>query len=152
MCETNQFGFSEYIKKTLGTERQILSGDPSTFHFAMTIDEMEDILNAGDIFALFWILDSIKEESRSDFLEDIRDAYLEAIETYEKGGIENVDRHFRDGMHYTYCYTKKLPIDDDTRKKAVKFFVSDSTKYKLGMLIVAYAIGRYSEQREKGEE
>ena len=132
---------------------QIFNGDEPTFHFAITIDGLEEILDAGDIYALFWIDDHFEDdESKSCFLSNLQDDYFEAVEAYEAGGAENIDRHFRNGMHYTYCYKKKLPINDESEKKAVKFFMSDRTKYKLGMLIVAYAIGRYSEQRENGVE
>jgi len=151
---SDQLGFSEYIKSTLGTEKQIFSGDEATFHFAMSIDGMEEILDAGDIYALFWILDTFdSDEDIGGYLRDLQDEYLEAAESYEAGGIKNIDRHFRDGMHYTYCYTKKLPINDDTRKKAVKFFMSEGTSYKIGMLIVAYTIGRYIESMlEEGKD
>jgi len=141
----DQLGFSEYIKNTLGPEEQLLIGEETIFHFAMIIDELEEVLDLGDVYTLYWIIDHFKEKDRGGYLEEIREAYWEAEQAYMDSGIEDIDRHFREGMHYTYCYTKNLPINDETREKAIKFFMSERTRYKLGRLIVAYAIGRYIE-------
>lgn len=138
----DQLGFSEYIKSTLGSEEQLLIGDETLFNFAMTIDELEEVLDADDIFALYWIIDHVEEKDVGGYLSDLQEAYFEADQAYEESRTEDIDRHFREGMHYAYCYTKKLPLNDETRKKAVKFFMSDRTRYKLGKLIVAYTIGR----------
>lgn len=140
----DQLGFSEYIKSTLGPEEQLLMGDETLFHFAMTIDGLEEALDMGDVFALYWIIDHVEEkEDVGGYLEEMQDAYWEAEDAY----VDNkpIDRHFREGMHYVYCYIKGLPINDETRERAIKFFMSEKAKYKLGNLIVAYAIGRYIE-------
>lgn len=139
----DQLGFSEYIKSILDPEEQLLLGDETIFHFAMLIDELEEVLDMGDVYALYWIIDHVKEKDRGGYLEEIQETYCEAHQADEEGRIEDIDRHFKEGMHYTYCYIKKLPINDETREKAIKFFMSEKTKYKLGRLIVAHAIGRY---------
>ncbi len=139
----DQLGFSEYIKSTLGSEEQLLMGEETIIHFAMTIDGLEEVLDMGDVFALYWIIEHVEEKDVGGYLEEMQDAYWKAEDAY----VDNkpIDRHFKEGMHYTYCYTKKLPINDETKKKAIEFFMSDEDKYKLGNLIVAYAIGRYIE-------
>ena len=141
----NQLGLSELIKSTLGSEEQLLVGDETIFHFAMRIDELEEILDSDDIRALDWIIDHIKEEDRGGYLKEIHEAYDDAMWFYNENKIEDIDRHFREGMQYTYCYVKNLPINEETKKKAIAFFMSLKAKYKLGRLIVAYAIGRYIE-------
>ena len=141
----DQLGFSEFIKSTLGPEEQLLIGDETIFNFAMTIDGLEEVLDMGDVFALYWRIDHIKEKDVGGYLKEMQEAYCEASQAYEEGRIEDIDRHFKEGMHYTFCYTKESPINDKTRKKAIKFFMSERTKYKLGSLIVAYTIGNYIE-------
>jgi hypothetical protein len=44
-----QLGFSELLQGILGLEKKILSGCKDIFHFAMKIDELEELLEQDDI-------------------------------------------------------------------------------------------------------
>ena len=112
------------------------------FDFAMRIDELEELLRAEDIFALFWITDHLEEEGHTGFLVGLESDYIDAWGVYdETRSIEGIERHFVDGMQYVYCYLKALPVNETTRIDAVKWFLSDRTKYTFGRVLVAYAIG-----------
>ena len=138
----DQLGFTELLQGILGPESKILSGHKDTFHFAMNIDHLEELLEQDDIYALFWVNDHIKKKDRAEFLLDLENNYSEAQGSYEEtGSIEGIERHFVDGMQYVYCYLKDLSVGENTRADAVKWFLSNRTKYKLGRVIVAYAIG-----------
>jgi len=137
-----QLGLSNLLKGILGPENKILSGHKDMFHLAMKIDGLEELLEQDDIYALFWINVNIEEKDRAGFLLDLEDEYIEASAKYsETGSIEGFERHFMDGMQYVYCYLKGLPVNNSTRTDAVKWFMSGRTKYKLGRVLVAYAIG-----------
>ena len=104
--------------------------------------EPQEVLNQEDIFALLWVNDNIEEKDRTGFLLDLEDEYIEASANYcDTGSIEGIKKHFMDGMQYVYCYLRDLPMNNTTRTEAVKWFLSNRTKYKLGRVIVAYAIG-----------
>ena len=138
----NQLGFSELLQGILGSETKILSGRKDTLHFAMNIDELEEILEQDDIYALFWINQHIKKKGRAEFLLDLENDYIEALGSYdETDSIEGIKRHFVDGMQYVYCYSKGLPVSENTRADAVKWFLSDQTKHNLGRVLIAYSIG-----------
>ena len=138
----NQLEFSNLIQSVLGPENMILSGRKDMFHFAMKINELEGLLELEDIFALLWVNDNIEDKDCAEFLLDLENDYVEAQGSYdETGSIEGIERHFVDGMQYVYCYLKDLPVGENTRADAVKWFLSNRTKYKLGRVIVAYAIG-----------
>ena len=138
----NQLGFSELLQGILGSEKKILSGCKDTFHFAMRVDELEELLEQDDIYALFWVNEHIKKEGRAEFLLDLENDYIEAQGSYdETDSIERIKRHFVDGMQYVYCYLKDLPIGVNTRADAVKWFLSGRTEHNLGRVLVAYAIG-----------
>lgn len=138
----NQLGFSELLQGILGSESNILSGRKDMFHFAMKIDELEELLEQDDIFALFWVNQHIKEKGRAEFLLDLENDYIEAQGNYdETDSIEGIKRHFVDGMQYVYCYLKGLSVNTTTRTDAVKWFLSGRTKHNLGRVLIAYAIG-----------
>ena len=138
----NQLGFSELLQGILGSETKILSGRKDTFSFAMNIDELEELLEQDDIYALFWINQHIKKKGRAEFLLDLENDYIEAQGSYdETDSIEGIKRHFVDGMQYVYCYLKGLPTSENTRTDAVKWFLSGGTKHNLGRVLIAYSIG-----------
>lgn len=138
----DQLGFSELLQGILGSENKILSGRKDMFQFAMRIDELEELLEEDDIYALFWVNDHIKKKNRTEFLEDLENDYVEAKVNYDDtGSIEGIERHFVDGMQYIYCYLKGLPVNETTRIDAVKWFLSGRTKHNLGRVLIAYAIG-----------
>ena len=138
----NQLGFSELLQGILGSEKKILCGDKEMFHFAMNIDELEELLEQDDIYALFWVNQHIKKKGRAEFLVDLENDYIEASGSYdETDSIEGIKRHFVDGMQYVYCYLKGLPVGENTRADAVKWFLSGRTEHNLGRVLVAYAIG-----------
>ena len=138
----NQLGFSELLQGILGSEKKILSGRKDTFHLAMRIDELEELLEQDDIYALFWINQHIEKEGRAEFLENLENDYIEAWGSYDDtGSIPLIERHFVDGMQYVYCYLKGLPASENTRADAVKWFLSGRTKHNLGRVLIAYAIG-----------
>jgi len=112
------------------------------FHFAMKIDELEELLEQDDIYALFWVNEHIKKKGRAEFLLDLENDYIEAQGSYdETDSIEGIKRHFVDGMQYVYCYLKGVPVNNTTRTDAVKWFLSGRTKHNLGHVLIAYAIG-----------
>jgi len=138
----NQLGFSELLQGILGSEKKILSGRKDMFHFTMRIDELEELLEQVDIYALLWVNRHNKKKARVEFLLGLENVYIEAKGSYdETNSIEEIERHFMDGMQYVYCYLKGLPVNNTTRTDAAKWFMSDRTKYKSGRVIVAYAIG-----------
>ncbi len=138
----NQLGFSELLQGILSSEKKILSGHKDTFHFAMRIDELEELLEQDDIFALFWVNEHIKKKGRAEFLVELENDYIKAQGSYdETDSIEGIKRHFVDGMQYVYCYLKDLPVSVNTRADAVKWFLSGRTKHNLGRVLIAYAIG-----------
>lgn len=144
----NQLGFSELLQGILGSEKKILSGREDTFHFAMNIDHLEELLEQDDIYALFWVNEHIKKKDRAEFLLDLENNYSEAQGSYnETDSIEGIKRHFVDGMQYVYCYLKDLPVGENTRADAVKWFLSGRTKHNLGRVLIAYAIGFLIEAR-----
>lgn len=65
----------------------------------------------------------------------------------ETDSIEGIKRHFVDGTQYVYCYLKGLPVGENTRADAVKWFLSGRTKHNLGRVLIAYAIGFLIEAR-----
>jgi hypothetical protein len=112
------------------------------FHFAMRIDELEELLEQDDIYALFWVNRHIKKKDRTKFLLDLENDYIEAGGSYdETSSIEGIERHFVDGMQYVYCYLKDLPANETTRIDATKWLLSGRTEHTLGRVLVAYAIG-----------
>ncbi|MFC1603870.1 hypothetical protein ACFL5F_02480 [Planctomycetota bacterium] len=138
----NQLGFSELLQGILGSEKKILSGHKDMLHFAMRVDELEELLEQDDIYALFWVNEHIKKKGRAEFLKDLENDYIEARGSYdETNSIEGIKRHFVDGMQYVYCYLKGLPANENMRADAVKRFLSGRTKHNLGRMLVAYAIG-----------
>ena len=137
-----QLGLSNLLQGILGPEKNILCRNKEMFHFAMKIDELEELLEQDDIYALFWVNQHIKKKDRAEFLLDLENNYIEARGSYdETDSIEGIKRHFVDGMQYVYCYLKDLPISEITRADAVKWFLSGRTKHNLGRVFVAYAIG-----------
>jgi len=139
---SNQIGFSELLQSILGPERKILASDKEMFHFAMKIDELEELLEQDDIYALFWVNQHIKKKGRAEFLQGLEHDYTEAHGRYdETGSIEGIERHFLDGMQYVYCYLKDLPANETTRIDAAKWFLSELTEHNLGRVLIAYAIG-----------
>ena len=105
----DQLGFPELLKGILGSEKKILSVRKDMFHFAMRIDELEELLEQDDIYALLWVNDNIKENGRTGFLLDLENEYIEALANYsDTGSIEGIKKHFMDGMQYVYCYLKGL--------------------------------------------
>ncbi len=144
----NQLGFSELLQGILGPENKILSGHKDTFHFAMRVDELEELLEQDDIYALFWVNEHIKKKDRAEFLVDLENDYIETQGSYdETDSIEGIERHFVDGMQYVYCYLKGLPVGENTRADAVKWFLLGRTKHNLGRVLIAYAIGFLIEAR-----
>jgi hypothetical protein len=136
------------LQGILGPENKILSGHKDKFHFAMNIDHLEELLEQDDIYALFWINDHIKKKDRAEFLVNLENDYVEAQGSYdETDSIEGIERHFVDGMQYVYCYLKDLPVDENTRADAVKWFLLGRTKHNLGRVLIAYAIGFLIEAR-----
>lgn len=126
----------------LGSENKILSGREDIFHFAMGIDELEKLLEQDDIYALFCVNKHIKKKDGAEFLLDLENDYIEAQGSYnETDSIEGIKRHIVDGMQYVYCYLKGLPVSENTRVDAVKWFLSDRTKHNLGRVLIAYVIG-----------
>ena len=143
-----QLGLSNLLRGLLGPENKILSGREDMFHFAMNIDHLEELLEQDDIYALFWINDHIKKKDRAEFLLDLENDYIQAQGGYdETGSIEGIERHFVDGMQYVYCYLKDLPVGENTRADAIKWFLSCRTKHNLGRVLIAYAIGFLIEAR-----
>lgn len=137
----NQLGLSELVISQLGTEKQIMSGDEYIFHFTMRVDELEEIIELGDIAALVWLTTNFNDEGLGLFLSDMCEAYMKAVEIFEETGqIEGIEIHTLDGMQYVYCYEKNLPITEKTRKDAVEFFINEPNKAILGRLIVAFGI------------
>jgi hypothetical protein len=95
----DQLGFSELLQGILGSEKKILSGRKDMFHFAMRVDELEELLEQDDIYALFWVNQHIKKEGRAEFLVDLENDYIETQGSYdETDSIEGIKRHFVDGM------------------------------------------------------
>ena len=138
----NQLGFTELLQGILGSEKKILSGRKDMFHFAMRIDELEELLEQDDIYALFWVNQHIKKKDRAEFLLDLENDYIEAQGSYdETDWIEGIKRHFVDGLQYVYCYLKGLPVSENTKADAVRWFLSGRTKHNLGRVLIAYAIG-----------
>jgi hypothetical protein len=137
----DQLGLSELITSQIGKEKQIMAGDEEMFHFAMRIDELEELLEVEDTYSLFWINSHIKEEAVADFLKELEENYMEAQAMYDEGPMDGFDRYFMDGMQYVYCYLKNLKINAQNRKDAIRYFMVGLRKNKLGRLIVAYAIG-----------
>jgi len=139
---SDQIGFSELLQSILGPERKILASDKEMFHLAMRIDELEEILEQDNIFALFWVNQHIKKKGRAEFLQGLEHNYSEADDNYdETDSIEGIERHFLDGMQYVYCYLKDLPANETTRIDAVKWFLSERTEHNLGRVLIAYATG-----------
>lgn len=137
-----QLGLSNLLQGILGSENKILSGRKDMFHFAMRIDELEELLEQDDIYALLWVNEHIKKKGRVEFLLDLENDYIEAKGSYdETDSIEGIKRHFVDGMQYVYCYLKGLPMNNTTRTEAAKWFLSGRTKHNLGRVLIAYAIG-----------
>ncbi|MEK7993129.1 MAG: hypothetical protein AAB403_04925, partial [Planctomycetota bacterium] len=61
----------------------------------MKIDEMEELLEQDDIYALFWVNQHIKKKGRAEFLLDLEKDYIEARGSYdETDSIEGIERHF----------------------------------------------------------
>ena len=90
----------------LGSERMLLWGDKEMLHFAMKIDELEELLEQDDIFALFWVHRNIEKEDCAKFLLDLENNYIEAWGSYdETNSIAGIEKHFADGMQYVYCYS-----------------------------------------------
>ncbi|MFH1716849.1 MAG: hypothetical protein ABIF19_05825 [Planctomycetota bacterium] len=107
----DQLGFSELLQGILGPERKILCGDKEMFHFAMSIDELEELLEQDDIYALFRVNQHVKRKGRAEFLQQLENDYIEAAGSYdETDSIEGIKRHFLDGMQYVYCFSKGLSV------------------------------------------
>ena len=140
----NQLGLSELVISQFGTEKQLMVADEERFHFAMRIDEVEEILEVGSIAALAWLNSHFDDKGMGLFLRDVWDSYLKAGEIYNRTGkISDIELHIVDGMQYVYCYVKKVPINKQSRKDAVEFFMNEPYKPNdkfLTNLIVAFGI------------
>ena len=79
----DQLGFSELLQGILGSEKKILSGRKDTLQFVMNIDELEELLEQDDIYALFWMNQDIKKKGRAEFLLDLENDYIEALRSSE---------------------------------------------------------------------
>jgi Fe-S-cluster containining protein len=113
--------------------------------YSVRVKEIEEVLNkiiAGDeIAALFWLdyyfAGSKLKKWMQSFLENYRDM-LQICRT--KNDTWHFRSNFEDGLYAVYCFVKKIPVNQTTKKDAIRYFMWTRAQSKLSYLIMAFGL------------
>jgi hypothetical protein len=133
----------DLLQDMVDPEKKTLS-EETICDFARRVSRLVDLLHSKeDTSILSWLNQYVEKEARADLLRSVEKDYQEAFKRYEVSVYrpDAAQGRFFDGMQYVYCYLKGLPVGENTRADAVKWFLPGRTEHNLGRVLVAYAIG-----------